>query len=578
WHPLQMSSESLTQVEEFKYLGVLFTTEGRMDKSMNIANHHTGMYITETLVVRRGDPIFLKLTFNRPVTAQDNFQVQFRIGQSTFSKVSSSCVQTFFTHQGALMLQVTPAPNAVVGRYRVVVAVALANGLQYTGPELQPSLYLLFNPFNSRDTAFLESGHEEYVMNDSGVIWIGSLNSEYPRPWNYGQFEQGVLEACIYIMDKSQLPISDRGDPVKVVRMASAMINSQDDNGVLVGNWSEDFSMGKSPMFWTGSVQILQQYHSTGVPVSYAQCWVYAGVLNTFMRCLGLASRVITNFLSAHDNDGNLKTDLIFTSDMQPDSRHTRDSIWNYHCWNEVYLRRMDIPEEFSGWQVIDSTPQETSDGNYRCGPASVKAIKIGKVCFPFDGRFIFAEVNSDVLYHTRDRYGKLSLQKVDKKLIGQKLVTKSPHGNYQLDITLEYKYNEGKTWFSPSSVLLWSCFSPMTLSVPPEEYMPFLGSQPNLKITVSVKLPQNEMVTESAVVSLEVLWLNIQVRPETRDQRPETRDQRPDQRPQRTETRKLLKKRPETRDQRPETRDQRPETRDQRPETRPETRDQIRD
>uniref|UniRef100_A0A3B4ACJ2 Transglutaminase-like domain-containing protein n=1 Tax=Periophthalmus magnuspinnatus TaxID=409849 RepID=A0A3B4ACJ2_9GOBI len=424
-----------------------------LSKSMNIANHHTGMYITETLVVRRGDPIFLKLTFNRPVTAQDNFQVQFRIGQSTFSKVSSILFSGLVAsgpweasaseQQGALMLQVTPAPNAVVGRYRVVVAVALANGLQYTGPELQPS-----------DTAFLESGHEEYVMNDSGVIWIGSLNSEYPRPWNYGQFEQGVLEACIYIMDKSQLPISDRGDPVKVVRMASAMINSQDDNGVLVGNWSEDFSMGKSPMFWTGSVQILQQYHSTGVPVSYAQCWVYAGVLNTFMRCLGLASRVITNFLSAHDNDGNLKTDLIFTSDMQPDSRHTRDSIWNYHCWNEVYLRRMDIPEEFSGWQVIDSTPQETSDGNYRCGPASVKAIKIGKVCFPFDGRFIFAEVNSDVLYHTRDRYGKLSLQKVDKKLIGQKLVTKSPHGNYQLDITLEYKYNEGKTWFSPSSVL----------------------------------------------------------------------------------------------------------------------------
>ncbi|KAJ0022606.1 hypothetical protein NQD34_014740 [Periophthalmus magnuspinnatus] len=252
----------------------------------------------------------------------------------------------------------------------------------------------------------------------------------------------------------------------------------------------------------------------------------------------------------------------------------------------------MDIPEEFSGWQVIDSTPQETSDGNYRCGSASVKAIKIGKVCFPFDGRFIFAEVNSDVLYHTRDRYGKLSLQKVDKKLIGQKLVTKSPHGNYQLDITLEYKYNEDSVEgqrgneealataesfgcsrenrqvlpasvsviinakkgyvgrpleaqldiVNPSGSLLQTqvlvfvettyytgvrshevhkenynldlpanSTQKMTLSVPPEEYMPFLGSQPNLKITVSVKLPQNEMVTESAVVSLEVLWLNIQ-------------------------------------------------------------------
>ncbi|KAK7912418.1 hypothetical protein WMY93_012629 [Mugilogobius chulae] len=37
------------------------------------------------------------------------------------------------------------------------------------------------------------------------------------------------------------------------------------------------------------------------------------------------------------------------------------------------------------------------SDGNYRCGPAAVKAIKLGKVCYPFDGRFVFAEVNSDM-------------------------------------------------------------------------------------------------------------------------------------------------------------------------------------
>ncbi len=35
----------------------------------------------------------------------------------------------------------------------------------------------------------------------------------------------------------------------------------------------------------------------------------------------------------------------------------------NYHSWNEVYMRRLDLPEKYSGWQVVDSTPQETSDG-----------------------------------------------------------------------------------------------------------------------------------------------------------------------------------------------------------------------
>lgn len=58
-------------------------------------------------------------------------------------------------------------------------------------------------------------------------------------------------------------------------------VNSQDDNGVLVGNWSDDYSMGTAPTAWTGSVKILLQYTNTGVPVSFAQCWVFAGVFNT---------------------------------------------------------------------------------------------------------------------------------------------------------------------------------------------------------------------------------------------------------------------------------------------------------
>lgn len=33
--------------------------------------------------------------------------------------------------------------------------------------------------------------------------------------------------------------------------------------------------------------------------------------------------------------------------------------------------------------------------GMYRCGPASVQAIKHGQICFPFDAAFVFAEVNA---------------------------------------------------------------------------------------------------------------------------------------------------------------------------------------
>lgn len=50
--------------------------------------------------------------------------------------------------------------------------------------------------------------------------------------------------------------------------------------------------------------------------------------VSAVLRCLGIPARVITNFNSAHDNTGNLKTDLIFNADGTPDRSETRDSIW----------------------------------------------------------------------------------------------------------------------------------------------------------------------------------------------------------------------------------------------------------
>lgn len=35
----------------------------------------------------------------------------------------------------------------------------------------------------------------------------------------------------------------------------------------------------------------------------------------------------------------------------------------NFHCWNDVWMKRPDLPLGYDGWQVVDATPQETSDG-----------------------------------------------------------------------------------------------------------------------------------------------------------------------------------------------------------------------
>ncbi|XP_034720739.1 coagulation factor XIII A chain-like [Etheostoma cragini] len=427
-----------------------------MCQQMNKSQHNTGSYDNPNLVVRRGQEFQVKVTFDRPLVETDDFQLEFLIGENPTPSRDSLVAVTFNSRNGGswtgrivesqdvtVTLGITPTPDAIVGRFQTYVAIMMGTGKQRTKRDATTDLYMLFNAWCKDDAVFLPNDAErnEYVLNDHGVIFQGSFENKDSKDWVYGQFERGILDACIYILDASQMPIGDRGNIIKIVRMGSAMINSQDDNGVCVGNWSDDYSMGRSPTSWTGSSQILLQYAQTRVPVSYAQCWVFAGVFNTFLRALGIPARTITNFNSAHDSNGNLKTELICLPDGSPDRENTRDSIWNYHCWNEVFIKRDDLPAGLGGWQAVDATPQEMSDGYFRCGPASIIGIKEGFISHPYDGRFIFSEVNSDVIYSKRDRYGTLTPYRVERDYIGKGVFTKSLGSDSPNDITHTYKY-----------------------------------------------------------------------------------------------------------------------------------------
>jgi hypothetical protein len=72
--------------------------------------------------------------------------------------------------------------------------------------------------------------------------------------------------------------------------------------------------------------------------------------------------------VSAHDANASLTIDRYYTADMEmmeydPTNPDGEDSIWNYHVWNDVWMARPDLPKGYGGWQAIDATPQETSDG-----------------------------------------------------------------------------------------------------------------------------------------------------------------------------------------------------------------------
>uniref|UniRef100_A0A8C2F4B8 protein-glutamine gamma-glutamyltransferase n=1 Tax=Cyprinus carpio TaxID=7962 RepID=A0A8C2F4B8_CYPCA len=493
----------------------------------NMDAHNTSSYKNTNLIVRRNKEFIIVIRFDQPFNnQQDNVQLEFMIGNSP-SENKGTYITVYIgkerrggrwkgrvigTQNNDVTVGITPDASCIIGRFNTFVTVMTDVGKQRTPRNPDTDFYVLFNPWDPADVVYMPRDNErqEYVMNDVGIIYNGEFNNIAPRSWNYGQFEEGVLDACLLVLDAGKVPLLYRGNAIELVRQGSALMNSQDDDGVLVGNWSGDYSIGTAPTAWTGSPEILLKYAKDGgLPVCFAQCWVYAGVLNTFLRCLGIPTRVITNYSSAHDNTGNLKTDIILEEDGTVNRSRTRDSVWNYHSWNEVYMRRPDLPEKYSGWQVVDSTPQETSDGLYRCGPTSVIAIKEGELSYPFDARFVFAEVNSDVVYYQSDKYGNSNIISVDTTNVGKLIVTKRVNSNDYEDITSTYKYPEGSDQDKQAmqmaerrGVPARDYTKPAETGVAIELQADTIGIGENFKLTLNIKNQTSQKCTLNATIT----------------------------------------------------------------------------
>ncbi|NXT48515.1 TGM3 glutamyltransferase, partial [Pluvianellus socialis] len=341
--------------------------------------------------------------------------------------------------------------NAVIGRYKLSVQSTSSGS---SSPASLGTFVLLFNPWSSGDDVFMpnKAECEEYVLEEFGIIFAGNKNRISSFGWNFGQFQDDILNICLSMLDRSlsyrQDPITDvshRNDPKYLGRVLSAMVNANDDQGVVLGNWSGKYEGGKDPSSWTGSSEILQKWKKSGFrPVRYGQCWVFAAVLTTVLRCLGIPTRTITNFSSAHDADGNLRVDEFYDASGNHLDR-SADSIWNFHVWNESWFSRSDLGPSYSGWQILDATPQEESEGIYQCGPASRTAIKDGEVELDYDCPFVFAEVNADCMYWNYDTAtGKKTLIFSQSTTIGQSISTKAVGRDDRVDVTNDYKYEEG--------------------------------------------------------------------------------------------------------------------------------------
>ncbi|KAM6948640.1 protein-glutamine gamma-glutamyltransferase K-like [Aplochiton taeniatus] len=462
--PLPHSGDNGKDVEEPNLALAVHSVDLLSSKTgQNRREHHTDLFHGDELILRRGQTFQMELELSRPFNQDcDKLYLDLKTGPlpmvSKGTHVIIPLVEELEDDRweakvveqkgNTVNLSVNSPPNAVIGLYGLVVTTRSSKSeAAATIHDPNKNVVMLFNPWCEDDIVFLDDEEErkEYVLNDTGRIYYGTEKQIGARTWNFGQFHDGILEACLFVLEKSEMPPSGRSDPINVVRVISAMINAQDDFGVLVGNWSGDYSDGVSPTAWGGSVDILRKYHaSNGTPVAYGQCWVFSGITTTVLRCLGIPARSVTNFQSAHDTDVSLTTDVYFDEDLAPLDYLNADSVWNFHVWNDCWMARPDLPAGMGGWQAVDATPQETSQGTFRCGPASVAAIRSGQVYLKHDAAFVFAEVNSDKIYWQRNLDGTFSQIGCKKASVGHNISTKAVGSDERDDITHIYKHSEG--------------------------------------------------------------------------------------------------------------------------------------
>ncbi|XP_077100313.1 protein-glutamine gamma-glutamyltransferase 5-like isoform X1 [Siphateles boraxobius] len=433
-----------------------------LQQVQNQLRHKTDGLSSSTLVLRRGQPFTILINFDgrpfdpvkeklvfRVILGPLRVEIPVTVSGSPSPSQWSAILERSGLDPNAGRTQTvslfSPASSSV-GVYTLHLSVETRGSIR---THVLGQFTLLCNPWCQGDSVFMQSEglRNEYIRNDFGLLFKGCPENLLCRPWSFDQYEKGILDICMKLLELSpqsqantRTDLMNRSSPVYIGRVISAMVNSQDDKGVLMGNWSGKYKDGVNPSMWTGSADILRKWAETQFsPVKYGQCWVFAAVMCTVMRALGIPTRVITNFNSAHDTNENMVIEEYFSENGEKLSIG-RDSIWNFHVWVESWMKRPDLGGGYDGWQVLDPTPQEMSAGMYRCGPAAVKAVHERKVNTLYDVPFVYASVNADV-HRMIIRDGKILSTSIDKDSVGALICTKRPCPAMAMqDITSEYK------------------------------------------------------------------------------------------------------------------------------------------
>lgn len=183
-------------------------------------------------------------------------------------------------------------------------------------------------------------------------------------------------------------------DPIKPDQKSQFKPKCLQQNICAVDIWNGGVNPQKLPQ---SSTPILANYVKNYTKTKWGECWVYAGVMTSLFRTLGIPCRQISAYqvfrqycseIPDNNNqqvckDGMGKFTGICKADKNKDNsfKATNGFLWSFHMWNNIWFNRQDFKDEFKSyngpdWQIVDATPQELSFGVNQLGPCPLKCLK----------------------------------------------------------------------------------------------------------------------------------------------------------------------------------------------------------
>ncbi|XP_004609663.1 protein 4.2 [Sorex araneus] len=424
--------------------------------SKNNEEHHTKAISSQHLIVRRGQPFTLLLHFRAPVpkfgpalkkvtliaqtgeqpSEANRTQATFPISSLGDPKWWKAAVED--RDSESWTLSVTSPTDAVIGHYSIL--------LQVSGrkPRLLGRFTLLFNPWNREDDVFLENEaqRQEYLLNQNGLIYLGTADCIQAVAWDFGQFERDVVDLSLSLLSVDK-QVGAWGSPQHVARILGALLHALKEKQVLsmAQATQEGALLGKR----RGSVPILRQWLTgRGQPVHAAQAWVLAAVACTALRSLGIPARVITTFASAQGTGGGLLVDEYYNEEGLQNGEGQRGRIWVYQTSTECWMARPALPPGYDGWQILHPSDPLGGEVLKSCDLVPVRAIKEGTLDLTPAVADLFAAVNASCVVWKCREDGALELTDSNTKYVGNNISTKGVGSDRCEDITQNYKYPEG--------------------------------------------------------------------------------------------------------------------------------------